>query len=733
MESPQLPFANTVGAPMLAAVPTVVPGSPPESVAAVLQAVLEQAVLFHRAHRYREAAQLYGHILQIDPRHADSLHLLGMVAGKAKMPALAIELIGKAIAVNGERAAYHSNLGTLLQAEGRLDEAEACYARALALDPHLPEVHLNRGLVLQTQGRLEEAIAAYRRAIELNLELPEAHSNLGNALQTQGRLDDAVAHYQTALALRPEFAEAAYNLGNALLAQNRLEEAAQAYRRAIALRPSLAEAHANLGNVLMAQEKTVEAVAYYEAALRIRPDYAEARYNLGNLLSRGKRPAEAAEQYEKALQLDPTLARARNNLGNVYRSLERPADAVEQYRQVPDGDSEFTDAYNNMGLALLSLGRHEEAVAAIRRTLDLKPRLAQAWCNLGAVHHAQNRIAEAREFYQRALELDPLLAKARLNLGMVQLLEGDFQQGWRNYELRWEDAPLHRRDFPQPLWQGEPLHGARVLLHAEQGYGDTLQFLRYVPLVQARGGRVILEVQERLLRLAGELPGVEQVVRSGDPLPAFDWHCPLLSLPPAFATDLDSIPARIPYLSVPSAARQKAETCPWPAEGLRVGLLWAGNPTFAEDRFRNRSIPLQSFAPLLETAGASFFSLQIGEPARQLAAQQALARRIADLSALVDDMADTAAQITRLDLLISADTSVAHLGGALGIPTWVLLPFTPDWRWFQQRSDTPWYPAMRLFRQQSPGDWKPVIEEIFAALDEFQPLLASRGCLAAAR
>ena len=688
-----------------------------------VQGILDVAIGFHRSGRYRDAAQLYEQILKIDPRHADSLHLLGMVAFQAKMHSVAIDLIGRAIAIHGT-ASYYSNLGTIFQAEKQLDKAEICYARAVELDPNLAEVHLNHGLVLQTQGKLDEAIVAYRKAGELNPGLPEVPCNLGNLLQAQGKAEAAVEHYQRALTLRPDFAEAAYNLGNALQGLNRLEESVLAYERALALNPQLAEAHGNLANILHAQEKPEEAESHFRLALQYKPENPEIHYNLANLLAKQKRHLESIGHFQEALRLDPSLAKAHNNLGNVFRSLDRPEDAVAQYQKIPGNDPAFTDAYNNLGLALLSLGRHEEAAQAIRRTLELKPHLGQAYCNLGAIHHAQNRIAEATEFYERALELTPDLFKARLNLGLIQLGNGDFENGWKTYERRWEDAPLHRRDFSQPQWppqpdRAEPLNGARILLHAEQGYGDTLQFLRYVPMVQAMGGTVILEVQDRLQRLAAELPGVAQVVRNGDPLPEFDCHCPLLSLPLAFGTSLSNVPAQIPYLTVPAAAQQKAEALDWPKTGLRVGLLWAGNPTFTLDRFRYRSVPLSLFAPLLKEEGKYFFSLQIGEPAAQLTGN--LSSVITDLGQLGSDMADTAAQIAHLDLLISADTAVAHLGAALGVPTWILIPYTPDWRWLQDRSDTPWYPNVRLFRQSEPGVWEPVIERMREALTHFSP------------
>jgi tetratricopeptide (TPR) repeat protein len=690
----------------------------PVPMAMRLKAILDQGLLFHRARRYNEAAALYAHVLHIDPHNADCLHLLGMVANHKQMPALALELIGKAIAINGGAASYHSNLGTILQAQGRLEEAQASYRKALELDPAMPQIYINLGLALQDQGKLGEAIESYRKAIELNLELPEAYSNLGNALQSEGKLDEAILHYKRALALRPEFAEASFNLGNALQAQLRLEEAAEAYRRAIELRPKFAAAHVNLGNVLQVQEKMEEARQHYETAMVQQPGYAEAHYNLGNLLAKEKKLQEAVTQFELALRLDPGMSKAHNNLGNVYKALEEPEKAIAHYTQVPENDPEFTDAYNNMGLALLTLGRHAEAAESIQRTLQLKPHLGKAWCNLGAVYHARNLTEKAAECYHKALERDPELSKAKLNLGLIELVNGDLENGWKSYEYRWDDAPLHRRDFTQPQWNGEPLNGARILIHGEQGHGDTLQFLRYVPMVQAAGGTVILEVQERLVRLAKELPGVVQVFATGDPLPDFAWHSPLLSLPRVFGTTLATVPSKLAYLKVPQEARLKARSLHWPGDRLRVGVLWSGNPSFAKDPYRNRAFPLRALEPLLAVEGVSFYSLQIGAPASQLEENPDLAEKIVDLQSFVDDMADTAAQIAHLDLVIASDTSVPHLAAALGTPTWVLLPYSPDWRWLQQRTDTPWYPKMRLFRQSTPGDWETVLQSIRASLIE---------------
>jgi hypothetical protein len=346
-------------------------------------------------------------------------------------------------------------------------------------------------------------------------------------------------------------------------------------------------------------------------------------------------------------------------------------------------------AWNNISLSMFSLGRHDEAIAAVETALAVNPNCAEAYCNFGLVLHAQNNNDRALDYYNRALSLDPSMVNARLNSGLIELASGDFALGWPKYELRWETASFRKRESLKPQWCGQPLHGATILLHAEQGLGDTIQSLRSIPLVEAAGGRVVLEVPKRLRRLAAEVPGVAELLSAGESLPPFDFHCPLQSLPLAFGTTLETIPAEVPYLLVPEEARKKLEGIPWPTRGLRVGVVWAGKPTFFNDRFRYRSIPLSLLEPLFRLDNVQLFSLQVG---------------------------DAAAQITHLDLVISVDTSVAHLTGALGIPTFVLLPFTPDRRWMHKREDSPWYPTMRLFRQPEPGVWEPVIDKVCGAL-----------------
>jgi Glycosyltransferase family 9 (heptosyltransferase) len=320
---------------------------------------------------------------------------------------------------------------------------------------------------------------------------------------------------------------------------------------------------------------------------------------------------------------------------------------------------------------------------------------------------------EAMACFERALALESEYADAHLAKGIHLLLRGAYSLGWGSYEWRWRMPSFTsvQRNFTQPQWYGEPLNGRSILLHGEQGFGDCIQFLRYVPMVQAAGGVVILEIQGRLMRICELLAGVTELIAYGQPLPEADLHCPLLSLPLAFGTELESVPAAVPYLSVPQEARERAEFMGWPAEGLRVGLVWAGSPEHQQDEFRSFAFDL--FAPLLAVGGVHFYSLQMGEAAEQAVAAGS---RVIDLASRTRDMADTAAQIAQLDLVIAVDTAVVHMAGALGKPVWVLLSDRADWRWLVGREDSPWYPTARLFRQRAVGDWPEVIARVGAEL-----------------
>jgi tetratricopeptide (TPR) repeat protein len=600
------------------------------------------ALAHQRNGRAADAERVCREILSVDPGHAQTLHLLGLIEHHRGRSDDAIGHIRMAITRDGRDPAFHHNLGNILRALDRVAEAIDCYERALALAPASVDTLYNLGNTYQDLGQPELAAAYFERALRLNPEAIELLNNLGTALQDLGRLDEAIGCYRKALALRPDLVESLDNLAGALQLQGKSNEAQACYERALALRPDCVESLIGLGVVLRDRGQLEEAVARYERALALAPDHPEAR--------------------------------------------------------------------GNLGVALVDLGRPEEALTHHKRALAVQPDRPEMHYNLGSALQRQGRYTEALACYGRALALKPDYAQAHFNRSLALLLTGEFDEGWREYEWRFA-VNVYDRKFDRPLWFGEPLAGQRILIHAEQGFGDTLQFIRYVPAVAERGGRVVLEVPKKLVRLARTVTGASRVVAAGDPLPEFDCHCPLLSLPRVFETNLATIPGDVPYLSVPAEASSV-----WPkriatASGLRVGLVWAGNAVGAMDP---RHIDLRLLQPLWEVPDISWFALQVGDRSRDLSLHDGV--KIGDLSPWLADFGETAAAVRCLDLLITVDTSVAHLAGALGRPIWLLLQYAPDWRWLLEREDNPWYPTARLFRQRTAGDWTCVAREVAAAL-----------------
>ncbi len=526
-----------------------------------------------------------------------------------------------------------------------------------------------------------------------------------------GRMDLAEPLCVRILAIDVRHADALYLLGMIAYKTGRFEVAAGMIRRAIAVNGRQPSYYSNLGNALGAQGKLEEAAACFERALEIDPGHAEACFNLGNTLLEQKKLDQAVACYQRALAARPGYTDAWCNLGAAYRQQDKLGQAVASFERALALAPDRADLCCNLAEAFQAQGKLHQAVVLYKRSLALNPRHYKAGNCLCNLCFDLGDLAGSMAWNQRTLAIKPDYADALMNQSLLQLLQGDYGCGLRNYEVRWK--VYTPRLFAQPLWRGEPLHGTRILLHAEQGLGDALQFLRYLPMVLEAGGTVLLDLPASLRRMAALLPGITALVNSSGPLPPIDCHCPLMSLPLAFGTTLASIPAQVPYLAVPEAALKTAAALSWPATGLRVGLAWSGNPNHPKNR--SRSIPLALLEPLFRLEGVHFFSLQMGPAAAELASIQA---GITSLAHVTGDMADTAAQIAHMDLVISIDTSIAHLAGALGKPVWVLLCRLPDWRWLLDREDSPWYPTARLFRQTKPGDWPSVVEKVRAALLE---------------
>jgi tetratricopeptide (TPR) repeat protein len=539
------------------------------------------------------------------------------------------------------------------------------------------------GLLAQQAGEYPEAVRLLEQALALNRDDRDTLNNLAEAYIGQRQNQSARQCYQRLAELFPQSAEVHHRLG---MMQERLGDwgaAMESYRRAVVLQPDLPEHHSSLGALQYKQGAYTEAVESCRRALALDPDQPQVLTQLGHALTDLSDYPAAANAFERALALKPDSAPAISGLGHFFERKGDLRSAVESYRTALKFDPEGSTGY----------------------------------LRLGCVQILQDNLEEATECFERVRQLTPDSAEARAFLGIIHLRQGNFRLGLSEYEDRWttQYGYRFRRELSQPRWNGEPLAGARILLHAEQGIGDTLQFVRYVPLVAALGAEVILEVQPPVHRLLASTPGAAKVICRDDVVPEVDWQCPLLSLPLVLGTELNTIPAKVPYVY---ANPDQAET--WrqrmAVNSLRVGLVWGGNPIFPHELWR--AIPLAQLAPLTHLEGTTFYSLQVGPPAGQMKALEDRVRLI-DLQKELKDFGDTAAVVANLDLVIAMDTSVAHLVGAMGKPVWILLHKSADWRWFMEREDSPWYPTARLFRQSTLGNWQDVVARVERELREF--------------
>ncbi len=499
--------------------------------------------------------------------------------------------------------------------------------------------------------------------------------------------------------------------GKRLHAAGRLAEAGQVYQQVLAAAPLHAEALDIMGVLLLQMGQPAQSLAWFERAVGIRPNAADFHVHHAHALLTLGRAAEAATASRTALRLKRGYAEAHQMLGRALTELADYAGALKAFQDAVRLKPDLLDGLNDLGTALHHANRLEEAARTLARAVAREPNEAGILLNLSSVLKNLGRFDEAESRLTAALRLAPADPRVLYNHSLLMLLLGRFEAAWPGWEQRFRAGAIPDRAFGKPVWRGEPLEGRTLLVWAEQGLGDTIQFCRF-PM--PAGGKVVLEAQPRIARLLGSLPGAPKIVRTGDALPC-DLTCPLMSLPAILGTTLASIPGGVPYLSAEpdAAARWRARLG---GHGFRVGIAWQGNPSRREDG--GRSIPLQHYLPLASVPGVRLISLQKAEGAEQLTSEMTVETLGEDFDAGPDGFIDTAAVMMGLDLVITSDTAVAHLAGALGRPVWVALRAVPDWRWLLDRTDSPWYPTMRLFRQSSRDDWTPVFEAMRDALAE---------------
>jgi len=715
--------------------------------------LLDEGLRLQRQGSLSEAVARYEAVLRADPSSEDATYYIAVVACQIGDFGKGIEYARRALALDQGNAKAANLLGRAQQGLGRRNEALVSFDFAISKDPGFAEAHGNRAALLMETGQLSEALESFDRAVALNPNSIADWQDRGNVLVMLGRPGEAAESYDRVLALNPDVFEAHLGRAGALLAQERRGEALTALTPALMLRPmqpealtmrakillrmgGASEALADLDSALGAGagfptlllrgvalgqlRRHNEALACFDQILRIEPANFDAVINRGTALNELGRHGEALRAFDEATALKADSPSGYFGRGHSLVALRRFRDAVPALDKglvLQPGD---TPALCSRGSALLELGRHQEALASLDQALAIQPSYVPALTNRGLAMSDLRQHEEALKNYEQAVSIDPEFAAAHWNEATLRLLLGEYRRGWEKYEWRSkvENSRLGQRDFSVGRWRGEELPGGTtMLLHTEQGLGDTIQFARYAPLVARRGAKVILEVQGALMTLCKGISGVTVIGRS-EPLPRFDLHCPLLNLPAVFDTTVETIPAQVPYVSVPSDQIVRwGERLPRDKD-LKIGVAWSGNHRFLRDHYR--SMTLAQFAPILDTPEISFVTLN---PGLSMEDQTAVTtqRNVIHLAKQFSDFVDTAAVIENLDLVITTDTSIAHLAGALGKPVWILLCHVADWRWLLDRNDSPWYPTARLFRQHRLGDWTDVIREVEAELARFAP------------
>ena len=641
------------------------------------------------ASRFAEAELVAQQILAVVPEQPRALHYLAIAQHQQGRVDQAIPNYLKAIALDANDAEPCCNLAEAYRSIHRYEDAVASARQAIARAPQFAVGYTNLGVALNYLGKHEEAEQVLRQALAINSSDANTYNALGISFQSRRYRDEALQCYQYSLQIQQNAPGTLNNYATLLQEMNRHEEAVEAYRQVIQLNPNASETYSNLCNALRALERNDEAVAAGRRAVELSPDRPEAAINLASAVQGIGQLHEAIAMLEPVLERFPTHVEGLNQLGNAHHRLGNLGQAIEIYKKTLAIKGDANEIRSNLALALEKSGHHDEA----------------------------------RRQYEAIIRDDPKNNEVRFNYGLLLLHAGDLPHGFAEFEYRWNCVGFRkeRRYTNYPHWDGNDLTGRSILVHAEQGLGDSIQFVRYLPELQARyrPERIIFECQPELGRLLADCPGITQFFVRGELAPTFDVQCPLMTLPLLMKTSLETIPGGVPYIKA-DPARVEHWRNRWREQGasptdLRVGLVWAGSPKHHEDRFR--SIPLALFAPVAAIPGVKLVSLQKGPATMQLSAAPFA---IENLDPEINSWFDTAAVLETLDLLITCDTGPAHLAGAMGRPVWTLSHFPGEWRWLQVRSDTPWYPSMRLFRQKTRGEWVGPIAEVAAALREFK-------------
>jgi tetratricopeptide (TPR) repeat protein len=677
---------------------------------------VEEGTRILREARLKDAERAHAAALRRDPNNFDALHRLGFVRYEQERYPDALKLLQKALRLRPKAADALLHYGMVLRRLDRHQEALAFYDKALVVKSDYPEGWNNRGNVLLHLNRHEEALASLEKAIALRPRYAEAHFNRGNVLLGLRRFDEAITSFDQALKLNELYIKAFNNRGNALQELERFEDALASYDRALAIDPEFLDALNNRCKVLLDLKRYEEALATSDMLLALKPMRG---FSLrADALLQLKRFNEALAVYDESLRLDPNSLDALNKRGLALLELKRYQDSLASYDKALVLDPNRLDLVHNRAAALAELNRFEEALASYDRVLEFDKEGVDALLNRGNVLADLERFDEAFASHEKVLAIKPDHQGALFNRGMLYLRLGQWREGWEGYEHRWdENSAKTRPALHVPEWGSESLDGRSILVHSEQGFGDSIQFIRYLEPLSRVTNHVTFFAPKQLVRLFQPFADRVRLISDLDSNDQYDFRCALLSLPHRFQTDVTNVPNSVPYLSAePDRVlhwRERIGT-----EGFKIGICWQGNPAGKIDK--GRSVPLEKFLPLARVPGVRLISLQKNYGLDQLGRLppgMCVETLGEDFDPGPDAFIDTAAVMANLDLVVSMDTSVAHVAGGLGRPAWLILQYLPDWRWLQRRDDTPWYPTMKLFRQPKRDNWEAPVAAMAAELE----------------
>jgi len=676
---------------------------------------INTALKYHQSGQLAEAEIIYRQVIEEDPNNASALNLYGILLYQHNRFNEAVEYARKAVEIN-PNSYFCTNLGNIYKETGKMDLAIDLYNQALEYEPDNAKVYFNLGYSYKIKNELNTAIEYYKRSVELDPSNQAAYANLGNIYAIQKKLNEAVECYKKAIELNPEDASMYNSLGNTYFDLKEIDKAIECYKKAVKLKPNYEEVYINLGSAYLEKNDNDMAIDYLEFALELNDQNYLTHLFMGNVLLDKEIINEAIESYQTALNLKPDDPGILLNMGNAYKKNEEFDKAINIFYKILEIKPDFIEAYLNLANINIEKGDYDKAINNCEKSLELNPQYAEAYLNLGNACKNKREIDKAINYFSKAVEINQDYADAHFNLGTSYLLNKNFEKGWAEYEWRFKKKKStcpKILGISQSTWDGSSLENKTIYVCYEQGFGDGLQFARFIPVLRSKGAKVIFKVPEPLEKLMKQSDLNADIICAcyPDNLIKFDTFAYIMSLPHLLKTNLNSIPFSSGYLKADPDKVNLYKEKYFNNENFKIGIKWLGNP----DGRKNREIPLKLFFKLAEIKNAKLYSFQKGYGVEQLE-EVPLNIEIIKLGNTFNDFSDTAAALENIDLLVSNDSSLVHLSGALGKKTWVLLPFVPEWRWMLDREDTPWYDSVKLFRQKEPGNWDEVMERVIADL-----------------